>query len=882
MGELFRRIRYLINRRRFDAELESDMEFHREMAARAGRSNFGNTLRMRERSREAWGWTWLDRLVQDVRHAARRLVRSPGFTLTAVLTLAFGIGATTAIFSIVEGVLLSPLPFADPGRLVALGDTTEDSLWGGDPLVTGPEIPAYERGTHGFSSLGGYTQEGYELSGVGDPAQINGSQLTASVFPTLGVQPLLGRTFTKQEDEGRQQVAVISYQMWRSRMHSDPRVLGQTVLLDRKPYQIIGVMPREFEFPLVPGQLNRSELWVPMSLTQSDLVQNGAWHYQMIGRLKSGVSAEQAQQEAERVAQETSRTFPPAMASIRVHASVKPLSEMTVAAARPMVKTLFLAVAVVLLMACANLAGLLLVRVIRRRREIAVRLALGANGASVLHQSLLEAMMLSVAGGLLGLAFASAALRVGVSFLPESLPRVSSIGLDWEVISFALGITVFTGFVCGLLPSYAAARTSVNDALKDGGRTGSAGSGHARLRSILVVSQLAVALVLLTGSGLLLRSFDKLRKVDLGFRADHLLTASFGLPGHQYSTQKSVDAFDTALLSKLQQLPGVKAVGITNLLPGQESYGAIFAEGYVPPKGLPLAAAWRGQAMDQYFSAMGIPLLRGREFATADTASSQLVVIVNRKFAEHYWPGQDPIGKRIHIGFRETPLPWMTVVGEIRDIKQKSADSDVTEQIYQPMSQFKRGLGQFAPPDMLTGSGGSIVLRSSLAPEQMTSSLRAVVRSIDPQLPLAHVESMDQIVAEGQASRRFNTAIISSFAAAAVLLSLLGIYSVIAFSAALRTQEMAIRLALGSQRASVIHLVLASGAKLGLAGCGLGTIAAVFATRLMRSMLFQVDPLDPTVIVLAAISIFLLALAASVVPARRAASIEPMQALRAE
>ena len=882
MGEFFRRIRYLINRRRFEAELESDMEFHREMAARAGRSNFGNTLRMREQSREAWGWTWLDRLVQDVRHAARRLARSRGFTLTAVLTLAFGIGATTAIFSIVEGVLLSPLPFADPGRLVALGDTTEGSLWGGDPLVTGPEIPAYERGTHGFSSLGGYTQDGYELSGVGDPAQINGSQLTASVFPTLGVEPLLGRTFTQQEDEGRQQVAVISYQMWRSRMHGDPRVLGQTVLLDRKPYRIIGVMPREFEFPLVPGQLNRSELWVPMSLTQSDLVQSGAWHYQMIGRLKSGVSAEQAQQDAERVAQETSRTFPPAMASIRVHASVKQLSEVTVAAARPMVNTLFLAVAVVLLMACANLAGLLLVRVIRRRREIAVRLALGANGAAVLHQGLLEVMILSVAGGLLGLAFASAALRVGVSFLPESLPRVSSIGLDWEVISFALGITVFTGLVCGLLPSYAASRTSVNDALKEGGRTGSAGGGHARLRSILVVSQLAVALVLLTGSGLLLRSFDKLRKVDLGFRADHLLTASFGLPGHQYSTQKSVDAFDTALLSKLQQLPGVKAVGITDLLPGQESYGAIFAEGYVPPKGSPIAVAWRGQAMDQYFSAMGIPLLRGREFTTADTASSQLAVIVNRKFAEHYWPGQDPIGKRLHIGFRETPLPWMTVVGEIRDIKQKSADSDVTEQIYQPMSQFKRGLGQFAPPDMLTGSGGSIALRSSLAPEQMTSSLRAVVRSIDPQLPLAHVESMDQIVAEGQASRRFNTVIISSFAAAAILLSLLGIYSVIAFSAALRTQEMAIRLALGSQRASVMQLVLASGAKLGLAGCGLGTIAAVFATRLMRSMLFQVDPLDPTVIVLAAISIFLLALAASVIPARRAASVEPMQALRAE
>ncbi len=826
----------------------------------------------------------MQKLLLDIRFVVRQLAKSPGFAVTAVLMLALGIGATTAIFSIVEGVLLRPLPFADPDRLVALGDTTEGSLWGGDPLVTAPEIPAYERDTHGFSSLGGYTQDGFELSGMGDPAQINGSRLSASVFPTLGVQPLMGRTFTQQEDEGRQQVAVISYEMWRSRLDGDPRVLGQTVLLDRKPYQIIGVMPRDFEFPLVPGKVSRSDLWVPMSLTQGDLVQNGSWHYEMIGRLKSGVSAEQAQHDAERVAQETSRTFPPAMASLRVHANVRRLSEMTVAAARPMVDTLFLAVAVVLMMACANLAGLLLVRVIRRRREIAVRLALGANGAAVLRQSLLEAMLLSVAGGLLGLAFADTALRVGVSFLPESLPRVSSIGLDWEVISFAIGITVVTGFVCGLMPAYAASRTGVNDALKEGGRTGSAGAGYARMRSILVVGQLVVALVLLTGSGLLLRSFDKLRKVDLGFRADHLLTASFGLPHQQYSTQPSVDAFDAALLSKLRQLPGVEAVGITDQLPaaGRENYGAVVAEGYVSAKGAPLTAAWRGQAMGQYFNAMGIPLLHGRDLTDADTASSPLVVIVNRKFAEHYWPGQDPIGKRIHIGVQETPLPWMTVVGEIGDIKQKSADSDVTEQIYQPMSQFKSSLGQFAPPDMLTGSGGSIALRSSLAPEQMADSLRAVVRSIDPQLPLTHVESMDQIVSEGQASRRFNAVIISSFAAAAVLLSLLGVYSVIAFSAALRTQEMAIRLALGAQRTGVMRLVLASGAKLGLLGCGIGAVAGVFVTRLMRSMLFQVDPLDPTVIVLAAISIFLLALAASVIPARRVASVEPMQALRTE
>ncbi len=432
--------------------------------------------------------------------------------------------------------------------------------------------------------------------------------------------------------------------------------------------------------------------------------------------------------------------------------------------------------------------------------------------------------------------------------------------------------------------AYAASRTGVNDALKENGRTATAGGGHARLRSILVVGQLVVTLVLLTGSGLLLRSYDKLRKVDLGFRADHLLTASFGLPYQQYSTQQSVDTFNTQLLGRLRQLPGVKAVGIANTLPaaGQDSGGAMYAEGYEPTKGAPLSSVWRGQVAGQYFSAMGIPLLHGRDFTTSDTANSPLVVIVNRKFAEHYWPGQDPLGKRIHIGLKETPCPWMTVVGEVGDIKQKSADSDVTEQIYQPTNQFKVGLGQFAPPNMLTGGGGYIVLRSSLAPEEMAGSLLAVVRSLDAQLPLTHVESMDQIVSEGEASRRFNTVVISAFAGAAVLLSLLGIYSVIAFSVALRTQEMAIRLALGAQRVSVMRLVLVSGARLGLMGCGIGIVAALFATRLLRSMLFQVDPLDPAVIVLAGAAILLLALTASLVPARRAASIEPMQALRTE
>jgi putative ABC transport system permease protein len=829
----------------------------------------------------------MDNLWLDLRHALRQLRKSPGFTLTAVLTLAFGIGATTAIFSIVEGVLLRPLPFADPGKLVTLGDHLEgvDDYGDGAPGVTAPGLGTYIRDTHGFSSVGGYTPAAYELSGAGEPAQINASRLTAGMFPTLGVSPLMGRAFTQQEDEGSAQVAVLSYQMWHGRFHGDAHILGQKILLDRKPYEVIGVMPRDFEFPLLPGLLNRSELWVPMSFTQTELIQGvGDWAYYVVGRLKPGVTTAQAQQDAAGAAQEIMRNFPPALSGRRIHPVVEALDESTVAQARPLVRTLFIAVTVVLFIACANLAGLLLVRVMRRRREISVRLALGASGAAVVRLSLVEALLLSVGGGLLGLGLAWLALRVGVQYLPETLPRVSSIALDWSVVGFALALAVMTGLLCGVIPAFSASRTSVNDALKEGGRTGSAGGYHGRLRSALVIAELSVALVLLAASGLLLRSFEEMRSVNLGFKPDHMLTASYSLPSQQYSTQAAIDAFNLALRSKLEQMPGVEAVGATSLLPaaGQDVRATFTPEGYVPPRDAGLNLAWPSRVMGDYFSAAGIPIIRGRAFTAADNATSPLVVIVNRTLAEHYWPGQDPIGKRLHRGPAAANLPWVTVVGEIGDLKQSAADAPTVNQFYLPSSQIKAGLGSFVTASFVIGSSGSIVIRGQLPPEQMGEALRGVARSIDPQLPLTQVESMQQVVAEGQAPRRFNTALISCFAGAAVLLAVLGIYSVIAFSAAMRTQEMAIRLALGAQRTGVMRLVLVSGAKLGLAGCGIGAVVAVFATRLMSSMLFDVDPLDPAVLVLAAIAIFLLALAASVIPARRAASIEPMQALRAE
>jgi putative ABC transport system permease protein len=833
----------------------------------------------------------MESLIQDLRFALRQLRKARGFTLTAVLTLAFGIGATTAIFSIVEGVLLRPLPFPGQTRLVTLGDRLEGVEYGVDaPGATAPGMRIYMRDTRAFASLGGYHSLTYELStselsGSGEAAQINGTRLTASMFPVLGVSPLMGRAFTQQEDDDSQALVLLSYQTWHSRFHGDDHILGRKILLDRKPYEIIGVMPREFEFPLVPGQLNRSELWVPMSFTQAELQQGaGNWSYHMVGRLKPGVTPAQAQEDAGDAAQEIMRNYPPALRSRRIHPAVLALDEATVAEARPLVRTLFLAVTVVLFIGCANLAGLLLVRVIRRRREISVRLALGASGAAVLRQSLVEALLLSVSGGVLGLALAWLALRVGVSFLPETLPRVSSIDLNWQVVAFALGLAVLTGLLCGLIPALAAARTGVNEALKEGGRTGTASGGHARVRSVLVVAELAVALVLLTASGLLLRSFEKMRSVGLGFQTDHTLTAGYSLPRQQYSTQATIDGFNLALRSRVEQLPGVQAVGMTTFLPAAdiEFRGTFTPEGYAAPKGADLNLAWIPEVTGNYFQAQGIPIIRGRDFTADDRDGTQLVVIVNRTLAEHYWPGQDPIGKRLHRGPKEGDLPWLTVVGEIGEVKELAADVPTEEQFYIPASQAKADAGSFAPPGFVAGNAGSIVVRGQLPPEQMANSLREIVRSLDPQLPLTQVESMDQVVSEGQAPRRFNTALVSVFAGAAILLALVGIYSVIAFSTALRTQEMAIRLALGSQRSSIVRLILVSGAKLGLAGCAVGAITAVFATRLLRSLLFQVDALDPIVLVVATVSIFLLALVAAIIPARRAASVYPAEALRTE
>ena len=854
----------------------------------AARRAYGNVEQAKQLHRNERSYQGLAEILRDIRHTLRQLRKSPAFTATAVLMLALGIGLTTAIFSIVEGVLLRPLPFPNPDRLVILGDILEASNCGfcTRSTVTAAGIRNYMRDTQSFTHLGGYHGAGFELSGTGDPVPVNATRMSGEVFAALGVDPLLGRVFTQQEDDQHQQVAVLSYGMWRTRFQGDAKIVGTKILLDRKPYTVIGVMPRNFEFPLVPGHLNRSELWVPLSLQPEEFLAGSAasWNFRMVGRLKPGTSAAQAQSDAERVAQEIMRNFPAFMHSIRIHSVVTPLQEDTVEQARPLVRTLLFAVVVVLLIACANLAGLLLVRSIRRRREIAVRLALGAGAVTLLRQAIVESLVLSLAGGLLGLALAAVALRVGVSFLPETLPRIREIGLDRPVVAFALGLALATGFLCGLAPAFAAIRTSVNETLKTGGRTGTSGSGHARLRSALVVAEIAVALVLLTASGLLLRSFEKMRTVDMGFRPDHTLAALYVLPHRQYATQSVIDQFSQSLLGNLRHLPGVKAVGITSQLPAtRNNFEIAFTlDGYVPPKGTGLNMASMSMVLGDPFQALGIRLLRGRWFTPSDKTGSQLVAIVNRKMAQHYWPGQDPIGKRLRRGMPETATPWMTVVGEVDDVKLGSPDQETAQQVYQPVTQTVETEGVFAAAGELSADYGFIVLRTGVAPEQMENALRAVVRNLDPQLPLYQVQTMEHAISASEAPRRFNTVLISSFAIVAVLLSVLGIYSVIAFSVALREQEMALRLALGCQRSGVRALVLTSGVKLAAFGCVLGLLGALAASRLLRSFLFGVSPFDPVVLTLSALAMLLLALASSALPARRAAGTDPMLALRGE
>lgn len=819
-------------------------------------------------------------LAEGLRLAFRQLRKTPLFTLLVVFILSFGIGGTTAIFSLVEGILLRPLPFSHSERLVLLGDHL-----GNRPSisVTAREIGTYAKALEAFSKTGGYIDASYEVSDGEIPEQVNGARLTAGVFPTLGISPMLGRSFTQKEEDGHEPVAVISYGLWLNRYHRDPHVVGDSITLNRQAYSIIGVMPRGFDFPPAASSLDQAQLWVPMSLTADELSDEhaGFWGYQMIARLKDGVSLSQGAQDADRVARQIMQNLPVAQSRIHIRGDVIPLLEYEVSEIRPLLRTLFLAVSVVLLIACANVAGLLLLRAIRRRSEYALRLALGARSAAIIRQSVLEGLLLGLTSALFGLAFAALAIRIALRTLPDSMPRIDSITVNGTVAGFALLLAFATGALCSLAPAFAALKTDPMESLKEGVRTNTASTSHTWLRSGLVVSEIAVALVLLIASGALLRSFQKMQAVDPGFHPERVLVAGYQLPLKQYSTSASAETFSREVVVRLSSRPGVVAVGMINAAPATGSYPmtAYTIEGRSTDNWKPEFAIF-SVIFGDYFRAMRIPLLQGRSFNAGDRSNSQPVVIVNESMAKHCWPGQYAVGKRMHAGGPPMKSPWATVVGVVADTKMGSRDEPSSDQWYTPMEQasilyFSDKNGKLADP-----AGAYITVRSALPPEQMIHTLRSTVAEIDPLLALEQVQPMTEAIANVEAPRRFNTGLISAFALGALLFALTGIYAVVAFSASLRTHEIAIRMALGAQRTRIAKLILFSAARLALIGCTLGVLGSLATARIIQSLLFEVSAIDPLIYLAGVLIMMTAAILASALPARRVASLDPIVSLR--
>lgn len=782
---------------------------------------------------------------RELMHTLRQLRKEPGFTSLVVLTMALAIGASTLIFSVVEAVLLRPLPFRDPGRLVVVKEKV-NLLPQQAADLPAPDVLRFVQETHSFAQVGGFEGAQREFSGHGEPVQLQVTRLTAGVFPTLGVSPLIGRFFTQREDDTSVRVAVLSYSLWQSRFHGDKNVLGQHVMLDRQTYVVIGVMPQQFEFPMAAGTLNRTQLWVPMSFTpyeRSDAGDN--WQYGLVARLKSGVTHEQAQAEANRVAQSIQAEYP-AKWGVKVSAMLIGLKEETVKEARPLVYTLFGAVMVVLLVAFANVAGLLLIRAIRRQREIAVQMALGAPASVVVRRPMMESLVLSCAGAALGLVIANAALHAWTNFLPDTLPRIGEIGMNWAVAGFAVALALGTGMLCGLAPAFAALRTTVNDALRQGGRGGQSAQ-HGRLRSALVVGEIAVALVLLTAAGLLAKSFENMRAVNPGFQPEHVVTGWYSLQYAKYQTQGQIDGTHEEILRRIERLPGVKAVGLASSLPMTKasSIRSFEAEGYTVPQGKALADEANAYVVGNFFRAMEIPLLRGRYFNESDTATQPLVIIVNRTLAERYWPDQNPIGKRMRWNpGSHVKRPWMTVVGEVSDTKQGPLDSKTMPQAYEPLAQLGSEYGELASSIGLHEATMWITTRTVYDPRYLENAIRRVVQSVDSRLPVSDLQTMEQTISQTEAPRRFNTTIILLFAVMAIGLAALGVYAVMAFAVTQRTHEIGIRVALGARATNVMQLVVSGGLKLGLIGCVLGVLGGLGTSQLLSKFLFQVSPLD--------------------------------------
>jgi predicted permease len=803
----------------------------------------------------------MEDLGRDVRLGLRSLLRSPAFATVAVLCLALGIGANAALFSVLNAVLLRPLPFAEPDRLVRVYERMND---GGQGSVSFLNFVDWQKQSTGFTQLAGYEMGSRNLQGGEEPERIRACQTSPELFSVLGVAPLRGRRFRAGLDEpGRDLVAVVSEEVWRSRFGGDPSLIGRTIRLDGQPHTVIGVMPRSFDFP--PGG-NATDVWVLHATGEPRQTNRRAHYLSVVGRLKPGTTLEAATAQLVTVAARIAKEYPDQQTGRSV--LVQPLQESLVGRVRSTLMILFGAVGLVLLIACANVANLLLARAAVRRREVAVRLALGATRGRLMRQFLVESLVLAFAGAALGLLLARWLLGVLAPLAESALPVFREFPLDGRVFAFLLGVAVLSGLLFGIVPALQASRGDVRESLSEGGGKATATWRQQLVRHTLVVAEIALSLVLLVGAGLLLRGFAKLSGTEPGLVPDHLLTAHLPVPDTQL--EKATPRLFRPLLEQVRNLPGVRSAAVVSMLPIQDAWtnGGFAIEGRpAPPPGQEPMAETR-VASPGFFATLGVPLLRGRDFTEQDGTHGPDVVIINDTLARKHFPGEDPIGRRILYA----PVP-MTIVGVVGDVRQAGLDEEPLAEMYFPYG-LEEAVGFLGD--------AVLVLRTAGAPESLAAPLRGAVKTVDPTLPLYDVLTMQEVIDKSLASRRLNLWLLGFFAAVALVLAATGLYGVISYLVAQRTREIGVRMALGAQKSDVQGLVLRQAAALAGFGILLGVAGALAFTRVLDSLLYGVSSRDP--LTFAALSALLAAVAllASWVPARRASRVSPMVAIRAE
>ncbi len=884
IGELWRRLGMLVRRERFDHELDEEMRLHRELKERelmaggvekdeamyAARRAFGNATALSECGREAWGWRWLEDFAQDLRYGARTLRKSVGFTVTAVLTLALGIGANTAIFSVVNGVLLRQLPYGDPDRLV-WADTYLPAF--NDAVVSSAEYTNWKLNNQSFASLAAIGNGGpISLTKAGMPEQIDSASFSPNLLETLGVRLALGRTFSEEEGKpGGPQAAILTDKLWRRKFSADPSIVGKGVVLSQENYTVVGVLPPTFRFPVRGLQ---PEIITAFQLeSKVDFSARRMFLVNVIGKLKPGVTIVQATSDLATLSKQVSSQLPPMFLPMRDAMQVRttPLHDKLVGDVRPTLLILLVAVGLVLLIACANIANLQLARTTSREKELAVRAAIGASRTRLLRQLLTEGGLIAATGGALGLAGATAGVRLLQSYAPTNFLQGDNIAIDRWVLLFTLVITCLTVALFGAVPALRASKPDVDAKLKAGRDTATSRTGLRKLRSGLAVCELALAVVLVAASALLLRSFVLLSNVDPGFDTHNVLTVNTMLPMAKYGDATKRNGFFDEVTRKLKELPGVRSVGVTTSLPltnitmmrmfrleGQEDRPM----DQVPP-------VVSENVRPGYFEALRVPLIAGRVFDERDVKMETHAVIVNQAFVDKYFGKQEAVGKRMRSGPPEAP--WDTIVGVVGSVRRARLDREADPELF-----FPHGNGG------LTETIGAFVVRTDSDPRTLAGAVRDLVLEVDPEQPVYDMETMEQRIADAASGTRFNATLLGFFGFVALALAGVGVYGVIAYSVAERTHEIGIRVALGASRGDVAGMMMGQGMAMTGAGLVVGLIGAVFATRFLSSLLYGIEPRDPATLGSAAVVLGVVALVACYVPTRRAMRVDPMVALRHE